>query len=150
MKLFHFALMSLLLCLPAQAQEIEYGKGLICDTRQQAERLVRHLDGDVGAALRAVNAEEHDPNACAVVTVAFVRGPELATVRSRDATFQIVGYLLSASALQEDFNLSPLPLTSRSSASTSTRCSLGIHLANLKDRRNATVLCFSLPYPPPP
>jgi hypothetical protein len=88
MKLLHFALVSLLLCLPAQAQEIEYGKGLICDTRQQAERLVRHLDGDVGAALRAVNAEEHDPNACAVVTVAFVRGPELATVRSRDATIQ--------------------------------------------------------------
>jgi hypothetical protein len=43
MKLLHFALVSLLLCLPAQAQEIEYGKGLICDTRQQAERLVRHL-----------------------------------------------------------------------------------------------------------
>ena len=94
MKLLHFALVSLLLCLPAQAQEIEYGKVLICDMRQQAERLVRHLDGDVGAALRAVNAEEHDPNACAVVTVAFVRGPELATVRSRDATFQIVRILV--------------------------------------------------------
>ena len=94
MKLLHFALVSLLLCLPAHAQEIEYGKGLICDTRQQAERLVRHLDGDVGAALRAVNAEEHDPNACAVVTVAFVRGPKLATVRSRDATFQIVRILV--------------------------------------------------------
>jgi len=94
MKLLHFALASLLLCLPAQAQEIEYGKVLICDMRQQAERLVRHLDGDVGAALRAVNAEEHDPNACAVVTVAFVRGPELATVRSKDATFQIVRILV--------------------------------------------------------
>jgi hypothetical protein len=94
MKLLHFALLSLLLCLPAQAQEIEYGKGLICDTRQQAEHLVRYLDGDVGAALRAVNAEEHDPNACAVVSVAFVRGPELAKVRSKDTTFQIVRILV--------------------------------------------------------
>jgi hypothetical protein len=94
MKLLHFALLSPLLCLPAQAQEIEYGKGLICDTRQQAERLVRHLDGDVGAALRAVNAEERDPNACTVVSVAFVRGPELATVRSKDTTFQIVRILV--------------------------------------------------------
>jgi hypothetical protein len=94
MKLLLFALASVLLCLPAQAQEIEYGKVLICDMRQQAEHLVRHLDGDVGAALRAVNAEEHDPNACAVVTVAFVRGPELATVRSKDTTFQIVRILV--------------------------------------------------------
>ena len=61
MKLLHFALLSLLLCLPAQAQEIEYSKGLICDTRQQAEHLAGYLDGDVGAALRAVNAEERDP-----------------------------------------------------------------------------------------
>jgi hypothetical protein len=94
MKLLHFALLSLLLCLPAQAQEIEYGKGLICDTRQQAEHLARYLDGDLGAALRAVNAEEHDPNACAVVSVAFVRGPELAKVRSKDTTFQIVRILV--------------------------------------------------------
>jgi hypothetical protein len=94
MKLLHFALLSLFLCLPAQAQEIEYGKGLICDTRQQAEYLVRYLDGDVGAALRAVNAKEHDPNACAVMSVAFVRGPEVATVRSKDTTFQIVRILV--------------------------------------------------------
>jgi hypothetical protein len=94
MKLLHFALPSLLLCLPAQAQEIEYGMGLICDTPRQAEQLVSYFDGDVGAALKAVNAEEHDPSACAIATVAFVRGPELATVRSKDATFQIVPILV--------------------------------------------------------
>jgi hypothetical protein len=94
MKFLHFAWLSLLLCLPAQAQEIEYGKGLICDTQQQAEHLVGYLDGDVGAALKAVNAEEHDPNACAIVAVAFVRGPQLATVRSKDKTFQLVRILV--------------------------------------------------------
>src|SRR5882672_3512772 len=87
MKLLHVALVSVLLCLPAQAQEIEYGRGLICDTQRQAEQLASHLDGDVGAALQAVNAEEHDTNACAIMTVAFVRGPALATVRNKDRTF---------------------------------------------------------------
>jgi len=94
MKLLHFALLSLLLCLPARAEEIEYGTGLICDTQQQAEHLVRHFDGDLGAALRAVNAEEHDPNACAVATVAFVRGPKLATTRAKDTTIQILRILV--------------------------------------------------------
>jgi hypothetical protein len=103
MKLLYFAVASLLLCLPAQAQEIEYGKGLICDTARQAEQLVGHLDGDVVAALQAVNAEEHDPNACAIMTVAFVRGPELATVRSKDGTFQVVRILVVGVGTEEGF-----------------------------------------------
>jgi hypothetical protein len=103
MKLLHLALLSLVLCLPAQAREIEYGKGLICDTRQQAEHLVGYLDGDVGAALRAVNTEEHDPNACAVVSVAFVRGPEVATVRNKNTTFQIVRILVIGVESPEGF-----------------------------------------------
>ena len=94
MKLLHFVILSLLLCLPAQAQEIEYGTGLVCDTRQQAEDLVRHFDGDMDAALRAVNVEAHDPSACAIMTIAFVRGPEVATARSKDATFQVVRILV--------------------------------------------------------
>jgi hypothetical protein len=94
MKLFHFALLSLIVCAPAQAHEIEYGTGLVCDTRQQAEQLVAHLDGDVGVALSAVNAGEHNPNACGVIAVAFVRGSELATVRSKDATFRILRILV--------------------------------------------------------
>jgi len=90
----HLALLSLLLSSPARGQEVEYGTGLICDTRQQAEQLVAHLNGDVAAAVSAVNTEEHDPKACGVATVAFVRGPELATARSKDATFRIVRILV--------------------------------------------------------
>jgi hypothetical protein len=90
----HLALLTLLLCLPAQAQETEYGTGLICDTQQQAEQLVAQFHGDMGAAVSAVNATEHDPKACGIATVAFVRGPKLATARSKDATFQIVRILI--------------------------------------------------------
>jgi hypothetical protein len=90
----HLTLLSLLLCSPARGQEVEYGTGLICDTTQQAEQLVAHLNGDIAAAVSAVNAEEHDPKACGIATVAFVRGPELATARSKDATFKIVRILV--------------------------------------------------------
>jgi hypothetical protein len=97
MKVLHLQLaaLCLLLCSPAQAQEVEYGTGLICDTQQEAEELVAHLDGDdVDAAVTAVNASEHNPKACGIATVAFVRGPQLATARSRNATFQVVRILV--------------------------------------------------------
>jgi hypothetical protein len=41
-----------------------------------------------------VNANEHDPKACGLATVAFVRGAKLATARSKDATFAIVRILV--------------------------------------------------------
>jgi hypothetical protein len=90
----HLALLCLLLCSPLRAQEIEYGTGLLCDTQQQAERLVAHLKGDLDAAVSAVNANEHDPKACGLATVVFVRGAKLATARSKDATFEIVRILV--------------------------------------------------------
>src|SRR5579864_471549 len=90
----HLALLCLLLCSPVRAQEIEYGTGPICDTQQQAEQLVAHLKGDLNAAVSAVNANERDPQACGLATVAFVRGAKLATARSKDATFQIVRILV--------------------------------------------------------
>jgi len=103
MKLLHLALLSLLLCPPARAQEIEYGEGVVCYTQQQAEQLAAHFDEGAGAALSAVNAGEHDHNACNIVTVAFVRGRELATVRSKATTFQIVRILVVGVAAPTGF-----------------------------------------------
>jgi len=89
------ALAGLLLCSPVRAQEVQYGEALICDTQQQAEELVAHLKGDdLDAAVRAVNASEHDPKACGSITVAYVRGSQLGTARSQNATFQIVRILV--------------------------------------------------------
>ena len=47
-------------------------------------------DGDAQAAISAVNAAEHNPTACGMATAAFVRGPQLATARNKDTTFNIV------------------------------------------------------------
>ena len=39
------AILSLLLCVPASAYEVEAGAVLICDTQGQAERFVQLFDG---------------------------------------------------------------------------------------------------------
>jgi hypothetical protein len=88
------ALLSLLLCLPARAQEIEVGSTLACDTQQQVERFVAVYHGDFDSAAKAVNAEVEDPTACDMVSVAYVRGPAVATVRTSSRTFRIVRILV--------------------------------------------------------
>jgi hypothetical protein len=88
------ALLSLLFCTPAQATKLEVGSGVFCDTQQQMERFVALLDGDQGAAIKAVNAEEHNPTACGTATIAYVRGPQIATARTKAGTFNIVRVLV--------------------------------------------------------
>jgi hypothetical protein len=78
----------------AQAQEVELGPGLVCDTQKQVERFVALYSGDAQAAVNAVNAEMNDPTACRLANMAFVRGPRLATARNKDTTFDIVQILV--------------------------------------------------------
>jgi hypothetical protein len=84
------ALLSLLLCFPARAQNIEVGTGIFCDTQKQVERFVALFEGNEEKAMKAVNAEENDPTACVIGTIAFIRGPEIATARTWNMTFHIV------------------------------------------------------------
>ena len=76
------------------ASEVEIGNTLVCDTRQQVERIVSFMRGDLRSAVNAVNAAEHDRTACGMSGLAFVRGANLATVRTREETFQIVEILV--------------------------------------------------------
>jgi hypothetical protein len=91
---FQVALAFLILSAPVQAQEFEYGTGTVCDTQQQMERYVALFRGDAQAAIEAVNAEEHDPTACGLATVSYLRGPQLETVRNKDSAFEIVRILV--------------------------------------------------------
>ena len=84
------ALLSLLMGFPAQAQNIEVGTGIFCDTQKQVERFVALFDGNEEKAMKAVNVEENDPTACVRGTIAFIRGPEIATARTWNMTFHIV------------------------------------------------------------
>ncbi|HEY2226992.1 MAG TPA: hypothetical protein VGI22_04485 [Xanthobacteraceae bacterium] len=88
------ALLSLVICSPARAQEYEHATALLCDNQRQVERYVALFKGDEKPAIEAVNAEEHDPNACGLASVAFVRGPGLGTARNKESAFQIVRVLV--------------------------------------------------------
>jgi hypothetical protein len=81
-------MLSLTLPAAAQARDVEVGTAVICDTQQQAERLGALMHGDAKVALAAVNAEAY-ASACGLANVAYLRGPALATVRTKDGTFEI-------------------------------------------------------------
>ena len=58
------------------------------------ERFVSLYDGDAQSAVNSINAAEHNPTACAVSTMAYVRGRQLAMTRNKDTAFQIVPILV--------------------------------------------------------
>jgi hypothetical protein len=89
------------ICISAHAEnapvlgiDYEVGTSLVCDTRGQVERFVALYSGDMKDTIKLVNAEEHDPTACALANVAFVRGTELGTARHGDDAFQVVHILI--------------------------------------------------------
>jgi hypothetical protein len=98
----HLALLFLAFTSPAGAHVIEYDTGVICDTQNQAQRLGMLLDDD-DHAIAMVNAEEGNPHACAVETVAFVRGASLATVRSKAEAFAVIEILVVGVDLESGF-----------------------------------------------
>jgi hypothetical protein len=92
------AAVGMLACLPARAQQakdgVEVAERLACDTQEQAERFIALLQGNASSAVKAVNDEEKDPTACAIVTTAHLRGNDVATVRSSTFYYRIVRILV--------------------------------------------------------
>jgi hypothetical protein len=88
------ALLATHFCCPAGASDYEVGKSLVCDTQGQVERFVALFTGDASAAIRVVNAESLDPTACAIVNVAYMRGPSIGMARHGDNAFEIVRILV--------------------------------------------------------
>jgi len=80
------------LCGSAQAVDYKVGTSIICDTQSQVERFVALFSGDTQAAIEAVNNEEQNPAACALVDVVYLRGAEIGM--ARDSAFEIVRILV--------------------------------------------------------
>src|ERR1700675_3100507 len=68
------ALLSLLACYPAQAQEYEHGTALLCDSQKQVERYVALFKGKEQSTIDEVNTEEKDPTACGLASGPFGGG----------------------------------------------------------------------------
>ena len=90
----YLALLSLISFSPVHAQEYEHGTALLCDTQRQVERYVALFNGEEQSAINAVNTEEQNPTACALATVAFMRGQDLGMARTKENAFQIVRVLV--------------------------------------------------------
>jgi len=89
------ALLTAPFCAPAQASDYHVGSSLVCDTQGQVERFVVLFSGEnAQAAIRTVNAEEANPNACAIMDVAFMRGMQVGMARHGENTFEIVHILV--------------------------------------------------------
>ena len=88
----------LLLCFPfgVGAQEIETGRAIICDTQQQAERLVALKDQGEEDPLAKVNDEAHNPTACAVATMALVVRNTRETIQAKQASVRVVEIVVVA------------------------------------------------------
>jgi hypothetical protein len=84
------AALSLLTSVPLRAENIEVETGVFCDTQQQMERYVALFNGDTQVALNAINTEVNDPTACVYGTIAYIRGPEIATARNGSGAYHIV------------------------------------------------------------
>jgi hypothetical protein len=94
MKAALSALLALVaLCAPARAaqHEVQTGSIMICDTKKQIERYVTFLNiaGKEETAVRTVNTEAEDPNACALSNIAYIRGARVGVVRTSNEAFEI-------------------------------------------------------------
>jgi len=76
---------TLLLARGAFAQTVEAGRGLLCDTPEQARRFITLHQQDKATALVVVNAEANEV-VCGMMQVAYIKGEEI----SREAQFLIV------------------------------------------------------------
>jgi len=75
-----------------EQNQILTGSGLVCDTKEQAERFVSLMDNedDVEKTLLAVNREAGEDNACVVATIGFIPGEKVAEVTKDGAIVHVI------------------------------------------------------------
>jgi hypothetical protein len=115
-----FALLVTAFCGPALAWDYEVGTSLVCDTRAQVERFAVLFSGDAPAAIQAINTEEQNPSACALLDVVYVRGAQIAMARHGDNAFEVVRTWWWASQ--------PTAASARSGRPPISRCSMSRNL----------------------
>ena len=98
-----YTILFLLMCVPAHAYEIETGSVMICDSQEQVERFVQLFDGNQQLAINAVNSEEHNPGACAIIDAAYVPCPSLGVIRNGSYAFEITPIVVVGTTRQRGY-----------------------------------------------
>src|SRR5262249_61479316 len=92
------------------AENMQGETGVFRSTQRQGELYVGCCSGDAQAGLDAVNAEVNDPTACVYGTIAYIRGPEIATARNKNETYHIVKVIVVGFMTHSGFRASaPAP-----------------------------------------
>ena len=81
-------------------EEITFSPGLICDTKDQAERFITLLGDNIERALETVNREAGTPNACLVATTGFIRGGTVSEVLRNATIIDVVEVTVMAVATE--------------------------------------------------
>ena len=89
-------ILACLLCVPAQAHQVEFGRGILCDNASEVARFLAVLNGDPLTALEQVNTEVKNPTACVLIGVAFVVGTEGELIRNTEGTWKVTEVLVVA------------------------------------------------------
>jgi hypothetical protein len=80
-------LVHLAMTVGAQAQNIENGVGVVCDSPQQVEQLIT-LRTDLENAVEEINAQ-HNSRVCEILNVAFLIGGIVAEASNDKGTWQV-------------------------------------------------------------
>src|SRR4051794_36550526 len=85
-----FGVMALLQNARVLGADVETSVAPVCATQKQVERLAGLFAYNTKSAVHVVNVETQNSQACGIVNVAFLRGARIGTVRTQEATFEIV------------------------------------------------------------
>ncbi|HWV52815.1 hypothetical protein [Pseudorhodoplanes sp.] len=66
------------------------GSGLVCDTKEQAQRFISLMDDDVEKTLLTVNREAGNDHACVVATIGFIPGSKVAEVDKNGSIVHVI------------------------------------------------------------
>ena len=90
-------ILACLFCVPAQAQQVEIGHGLLCDNAGEVSRFLAVVNGDTAAAIEQVNTEVKNPTACVLIGVAFIRGdPAGEAIHNAEGAWKVTAILVVA------------------------------------------------------
>jgi hypothetical protein len=115
--LLRLAFVLVLFCFPAAAiaQEPHHdasavvGAGVVCDSAQQVERYAALKSGGAEAAqaIELVNTEANNPEACALLMIAFIPRAEVGNVTVTGGVLRVMEITVVAAATKEGWNSVP-------------------------------------------
>jgi hypothetical protein len=90
------------------AENVQVGTGVICDTQDEATSFVRIMtERDADSAIQEINGKSTTPMACGMATVAFHTGKHVGEIRTSKGSFNILEIQIVAGAVDGSWHTVP-------------------------------------------